>query len=38
MENKEKNKNQFLKMAIGVAIGIILAKLFFEYLWPIIFK
>lgn len=32
------NKNKFWKITLGVAVGFILAKIFFEYLWPIIFK
>jgi len=35
---KEENKNKFWKTALGITTGIILAKIFFEYLWPIIFK
>jgi len=37
MEEREKKKISYIKIAIGVGIGFILAKLFFDYVWPLIF-
>jgi len=34
---KQKKKN-YLRIGIGVGIGFVLAKFFFDYVWPLIFK
>jgi len=37
MEEKEKKKNG-LTLAIGIGVGMILYKIIFEVLWPMIFN
>ncbi len=36
MENKKKTKQNNWKFAVGIAIGIIIYRVFVDYIWPMI--
>lgn len=38
MTDIKNNKKGYMKFALGVGVGLILGKILFEYVWPLIFN